>query len=101
MMEHSGLIANRPHKGEDSYFVTSKKPSPDLTAESHPHDDTNESNTTIVTKDSASSKEEYMPYIEFKALQRTVFELHRAMQTFNGNLEIIKVNEIEKLKMEN
>ena len=26
MMENSGLIANRQHKGEDSFFVTSKKP---------------------------------------------------------------------------
>ena len=78
MMEHSGLFANRPHKGEDTFFGTSKTPSPDL-AESHPPDDANESNTTIVTKDSVSSKEEYTPYIEFEALQRTVFELQRAM----------------------
>ena len=61
MMEHSGLIAHRLHKCEDSSFVTSKKPSPDVIAESHPHDDANESNTTIVTKASVNSKEEYAP----------------------------------------
>ena len=94
MMEHSGLTANRPHKCEDSFFVTSKKPSPDLTTVNHPHNDANESNTTIVTKDSVSSKEEYTPYIEFEALQRTLFELQRAMPTFNGNLEITKAKEI-------
>ena len=54
MMEHSGLIANRPHKGEDSFFVTSNKTSPDLTAERHPRGDNNESDTTIFTKDSVS-----------------------------------------------
>ena len=101
MMEHSGLIANRPHKGEDSFFVTFKKPSPDLTAECHPQDDAHGSDTTIVTKDSVSLKKEYTPYIELEALQRTVFELLRAMQTFNGNLEITKAKEIEKLKKEN
>ena len=101
MMEHSGLIANRPHKGEDSFFVTSKKPSPDLTAESHPHNDAIESDTSIVTKASVNSKEEYTPYIEFEALQHTVFEIQRAMQTFNGNLAISKDKEIEKLKKEN
>ena len=90
MMEHSGLIANRPHKGEDSFFVTFKKPSPDLTAECHPQDDAHESDTTIVTKDSVSLKKEYTPYIELKALQHTVFELLSAMQTFSGNLEITK-----------
>ena len=95
MMEHSGLIANQLHKGEDTFLGTSQKPSPDL-AESHPDDD-----TTIVTKDSVSSNEEYTPYIEFGALQHTVFELQRAMQICNGNLEIIKAREIEKLKKEN
>ena len=48
VMEHSGLIANRPHKGEDSFFVTSRKPSPDLTAECHPHDDADEANLFFV-----------------------------------------------------
>ena len=101
MMEHSGLIADRQHEGGDSSFVTSKKPSPDVIAESHPHDDAKERDTTIVTKDSVSSKEEYTPYIEFEALQHTVFELQRAMQTFCGNLEIIKAKDFEKLKKEN
>jgi len=52
-------------KGEDSFFVTSKKPSLDLTAESHPHNDAIESDTSIVTKASVNSKEEYTPYREF------------------------------------
>jgi len=90
----AGLIANRPHKGDESFFVTSKKPSLHLTAESHPQYDDNKSDTTIVIKDPVWSTEECTPYIAFKALQCTVFEIQRDMQNVIGNLVTIKANEI-------
>ena len=44
---------------------------------------------------------EYTPYEEFLALRRTVFELQRVMQIFNGSSDINKINEIEKPRKEN
>ena len=70
-MEHSGLIANRPNKGEDSFFVTSKKPCPALTTENDYRDDANESDNRIATKSRVGSKRGTHPYVEFEALQRT------------------------------
>ena len=61
MIEHSGLIANCRHKGEDLCFVTSEKPCPVLITESDYRDDASESNNTIATKNLVGSKEEYTP----------------------------------------
>ena len=94
MTEHSGLIANRPHKGDESFLLRLKIPALVLRTESDSHDDADESDHIIFTMDPVGSKEEYTPYIEFKSLKHTVFQLQRTMQTLYGNLDTIKANKL-------
>ena len=101
-MEHIGLIENRPHKGEESFFVLVDKKDLVSVTERDTHDDAHGSNTNDLDPScQANAVQGYTPYEEFVALRHTVSELQRVVQTFNENSDVIRINEIEKLRKEN
>ena len=99
-IEHTGLIENRPRKGEDSFFVLVG--SKGLVTEEDTLNDAHSSNTANVDSGcQTNSVEGYTPYEEFVALRHTVSELQRVMQTFTDSSDGNKSNEIDKLRKEN
>ena len=101
-MEHSGLVENRPHKGEESFFVLVDKKDLVSVTEREAHDNAHSNNTSDLDLScQANSVQGYTPYEEFVALRHTVSELQRVVQTFNENSDFVRINEIEKLRREN
>ena len=101
-MEHTGFIGNRPHKGEESFFVLVDKKDLISVTESDTHDNAHSNNTSDLDPScQANSVQGYTPYEEFVALRHTFSELQRVVQTSNENSDLVRVNEIEKLRREN